>query len=186
MIREKAIVTVNEYVKTDSLLKHLLAVETVMRSYARKFRGVEDVWGSAGLLHDFDWEVCPTPEDHPTFGAEILRDRGFSEEIIRAVLSHGNHTGIERVSLLEKTLFAVDELSGFIRAVALVRPDKSLDNLLPKSIKKKMKDKSFAKEVSREDITNGATELGVELDDHITFIINSLKPIADKLGLSHQ
>ena len=186
MIREKAIATVNEHVKTDSLLKHLLAVETVMRSYAKKFGRVEDVWGAAGLLHDFDWEICPTPEDHPTFGAKILLERGFSEEIVRAILSHGNHTGTKRVSLLEKTLFAVDELSGFIRAVALVRPDNSLDNLMPRSVKKKMKDKSFAKEVNREDITNGAEELGVDLDDHITFIINSLKPLADKLGLSSQ
>ena len=155
-----------------------------MRGYARRNGEDEDHWGIAGLLHDFDWEICPTPEDHPTFGSEILRQQGYPEDIIRAVLTHGEHTGIPRESLMEHTLFVVDELSGFIRAVALVRPSKSLDDVTPRSVRRKMRDKGFAKDVSREDIVRGAEELGVDLDEHISFIVESMKPIAEQIDLN--
>ncbi len=175
---------VEEYAKSDSLRKHLRAVETCMRAYARKYGEDEELWGIAGLVHDFDWEVCPTPESHPTYGAEILRSRGFPEEIVRAVLSHGNHTGIARETQLEKALFACDELSGFVTAVALVRPTKSLSDTKVRSVKRKFKDKRFAASVSREDIFQGAEELEVDLDEHIEFIIEALKPVAAELGLN--
>ncbi len=155
-----------------------------MRAYARKHGEDEEVWGIAGLLHDFDWEIVPTPEDHPHYGANLLRERGYPEYMVRAVLTHGNHTGIERESLLEHTLFAVDELSGFIRAVALVRPNKSLDEVTAGSVRRKMKDKAFARDVNRDDIYQGAEELGVDLDEHITFIIEALKPVAERIGLN--
>ena len=184
MNRETAIMVVEEHAKSESLRKHLLAVETCMRAYARKAGEDEELWGIAGLVHDFDWEVCPTPESHPTFGAEILKSRGFSDEIVRAVLSHGNHTGITRDSLMEKTLFACDELSGFVTAVALVRPTKSLSDTKVSSVKRKFKDKRFAASVSREDMVQGAQELGIELDEHIAFIIEALKPVASELGLN--
>ena len=171
-------------VKTEMLMKHLLTVEASMRGYARKYGEDEDRWGIAGLLHDFDWEICPTPEDHPTFGSEILRHQGYPEDIIRAVLTHGEHTGIPRESLMEHTLFAVDELSGFIRAVALVRPSKSLDDVTPRSVRRKMRDKGFAKDVNREDIMKGTEELGVDLDEHISFIVESMKPIAGQIDLN--
>ncbi len=183
MNREQAMDILNEYVKTDSLMKHLLAVEAAMRAYARKFKEDEEMWGISGLLHDFDWEVCPSPEDHPTYGANILKQRGTPEEVVRAVLSHGDHTGIKRETLMEKTLFAVDELSGFIRAVTLVRPSKSLEDLQTRSVKKKMKDKAFARDIRREDITSGAQEMGVDLDEHIAFVTQALKPVASELGL---
>ena len=143
----------------------------------------QDYWGIAGLLHDFDWEICPTPEDHPTFGSEILREHGYPEDIIRAVLTHGDHTGLERQSLMEHTLYAVDELSGFIRAVALVRPSKSLDDVTPGSVRRKMRDKAFAKDVNRDDIVRGAEGLGVDLDEHISFIVDSMKSIAAQIDL---
>ena len=184
MDRAKANQVVEEHVQSDSLRRHLFAVETCMRAYARREGEDEETWGVAGLLHDFDWEVCPTPESHPTFGAEILRDRGFPEEIVRAVLSHGNHTGIARETTMEKALFACDELSGFVTAVALVRPTKSLSDTKISSVKRKMKDKAFAKSVSRDDMRQGAEELGVELDDLIAFVIDALKPVAPQLGLN--
>ena len=183
MDRESTLEILQEFVKTDTLMKHLLAVEAAMRAYARKYEEDEEVWGIAGLLHDFDWETVPTPEEHPMYGANILRERGYPESIVRAVLTHGDHTGIQRETLMEHTVFAVDELSGFIRAVALVRPSKSLDDVTPRSVVKKMKDKAFAKDVNREDIVNGAGELGLDLDEHITFVIESLKPVAAELGL---
>ena len=154
-----------------------------MRGYARKYGEDEHRWGIAGLLHDFDWEICPTPEDHPTFGSQILREHGYPEDIIRAVLTHGEHTGIPRESLMEHTLFAVDELSGFIRAVALVRPSKSLDDVTPRSVRRKMRDKAFAKDVSREDIIKGAEEVGIDLDEHISFIVESMKQVAERIDL---
>ncbi len=183
MDRETAYRVVQEHARSDSLRKHLLAVEACMRAYARKLGGDEEQWGIAGLVHDFDWEMCPTPEAHPTYGAEILRSRGFPEEIVRAVLSHGNHTGIPRESLMEKALYACDELSGFVTAVALVRPNKSLSEVSVSSVKRKMKDKAFARSVDRDDIIQGAQELGVDLDEHITFIVEALRPVAEQLGL---
>ena len=179
-----ALEIVEEHAKSESLRKHLLAVEECMRAYARKAVEDEELWGIAGLVHDFDWEVCPTPESHPTYGAEILRSRGFPEEIVRAVLSHGNHTGIPRETPMEKALFACDELSGFVTAVALVRPSKSLSYTKVSSVKRKFKDKRFAASASREDVFQGAEELGVDLDDHIAFVIEALKPVAPRLGLS--
>lgn len=184
MDRERTLTVLKEYVKTDTLMKHLLAVEAVMGAYARKSGEDEEQWGLAGLLHDFDWEAVPTPDQHPTFGAEILREQGFPEHLVRAVLTHADHTRIQRESLMEHTLFAVDELSGFVRAVTLVRPNKSLDEVTPRSVLRKMKDKSFARDVNREDITKGAQELGVDLEEHIAFVIESLKPVAGELGLN--
>ena len=184
MNRDGTLQLLKEFVKTETLMKHLLAVEEVMRASARRCGEDEEEWGTAGMLHDFDWEIVPTPEEHPMYGANILRERGYPENIVRAVLTHGDHTDVQRVSLMERTLFAVDELSGFIRAVALVRPNKSLDEVTPQSVKRKMKDKAFARDVNREDITRGAEDLGVDLDDHIDFVIEGLKPIASELGLN--
>ena len=181
MDHDTALSLVEEHAKSESLRKHLLAVETCMRAFARHAGEDEELWGIAGLVHDFDWEVCPTPEEHPAFGAEILRQRGFPEEIVRAMLSHD--TGISRDSLMEKALFACDELSGFVTAVALVRPTKSLSDTKVRSVRRKMKDRRFAASVSREDIVQGADELGVDLDQHIQFVIDALKPIAARLGL---
>ena len=184
MSRDQTLEFLNAHVKTEMLMKHLYAVEASMRGYARKFGGDEERWAIAGLLHDFDWEICPTPQDHPTYGAQILREHGYPEDIVRAVLTHGEHTGIPRESQMEHTLFAVDELSGFIRAVGLVRPSKSLDDVTPRSVRRKMKDKAFAKDVSREDIQKGADELGVDLDEHIMFIVESMKPISAQIDLA--
>ena len=183
MDRKSAERVVDEHVKTDSLRKHLLAVEACMRAYARKVGEDEELWGVAGLLHDFDWEVCPTPESHPTYGAEILKSRGFSDEIVRAVLSHGDHTGIPRETPMEKALYACDELSGLVTAVALVRPNKSLADTAVRSVKRKMKDKAFARSINRDDIVKGAEEQGVDLDEHIAFVIEALRPVAARLGL---
>ena len=183
MDRDYTIAFLREHVKTEMLMKHLFTVEAAMRGYARKFGEDEDRWGIAGLIHDFDWEICPTPKDHPNFGANILREHGYPEDMVRAVLTHGDHTGIPRESLMEHTLYAVDELSGFIRAVALVRPSKSLDDVTPSSVRRKMKDKGFAKDVRRDDIVRGAEELNVDLDEHISFIVESMKPIAAHIDL---
>ncbi len=184
MDRESTIKFLQKHVKTDVLMRHLLGVEAAMRGYARKFGEDEEEWGIAGLVHDFDWEIAPSPEEHPMYGANLLREEGFPEYIVRAVLTHGDHTGIPRESRMEKTLYAVDELSGFIRAVALVRPSKSLDDVAPKSVRKKFKDKGFARDVVREDIIKGAQEMGLDLDEHIAFVTESLKPVAAELGLS--
>ena len=182
--REQTLGLLDEFVKTDTLMKHLLGVEASMKAYARKYGEDEGRWGLAGLLHDFDWESVPTPEDHPSYGARILEERGYPGDIIRAVMSHGDHTGVNRESLMEHAVFAVDELSGFIRAVALVRPSKSLDDVTPKSVRKKMKDKAFARDVNRDDIMMGAEELGVDLDEHIEFVTEALKAVAPELGLN--
>lgn len=184
MDREQTLEFLRQHVKTEMLMKHLLAVEAAMRGYARKFGEDEDRWGIAGLLHDFDWEICPTPQDHPNFGAQILREHGYPEDMVRAVLTHGDHTGIPRQSLMEHTLYAVDELSGFIRAVALVRPSKSLDDVTPQSVRRKMKDRGFARDVNRDDIVRGAEELEVDLEQHIAFVVESMKPIAAQIGLA--
>ncbi len=173
-----------EYARGDTLIRHATAVEAAMRAYARRYGEDEERWGIVGLLHDFDWDVCPTPEQHPAYGAAILRQRGYPEEIVRAVLSHGNHTGVPRESRMEKALFAVDELTGFITAVALVRPTRSLGDTDARAVRRKMKDKAFARQVSREDLVRGAEDMGVDLDEHIVFVIEALKPVAAQLGLN--
>jgi len=154
-----------------------------MRAYARKTGGDEELWGMVGLLHDFDYEKYPSADDHPYKGSEILKERGYSEEVRRAIMSHAEYSGVARVSPMEKTLFACDELAGFITACALVKPGKSLAELEPKSVRKKMKDKAFAPSVHREDIIEGAADLGVDLEEHIAFCIGAMKAIASDLGL---
>ena len=172
-----------EFTKSDSLLKHAYSVEACVKAYAEKFNEDIDLWGNVALLHDFDYEKFPTMEEHPTEGEKILKEKGFSDVFRRAILSHGDHTGVKRETQLEKVLYACDELSGFITAVTLVRPSKSIDEVEVKSVKKKMIDKAFAKAVSREDIINGAKDLNIPLDDHIQFCINAIRGIKDKLGL---
>ncbi|QAR32549.1 HDIG domain-containing protein [Geovibrio thiophilus] len=181
--RESAYALLTEYTKSDSLLKHALSVEQAMRAYARRLGGDEEKWGIAGLIHDFDYEQFPTLEDHPYKGCEILREKGWTEDIIRAVMSHGEHTGVTRETPMEKALFAVDELCGFLLACAYVRPDRKISMVEVKSVKKKLKDKSFARAVNREDIAKGIEELGVEADEHIRFVIDALSEISDELGL---
>jgi putative nucleotidyltransferase with HDIG domain len=181
--RQEAYNLLCEYTKSESLIKHALAVEQAMRSYAQKFGEDENKWGIVGLLHDFDYEKYPTMQDHPYKGAEILRQKGYPEDIIKAILSHASYTNVEKDTLMAKTLFAVDELSGFILACAYVMPDKKIASLSVKSVKKKLKDKAFARSVNRQDIHNSAVELGVDLDEHIDFLIKSLSKIADKLGV---
>ena len=188
MERDQTIEFLNGHVKTDMLMRHLLCVEASMRGYAQKFGEDHDRWGIAGLLHDFDWEICPTPTDHPTYGAQILKDHGYPADIIRAVLTHGDHPQdnreLRRESRMEHTLFAVDELSGFVRAVALVRPSKSLDDVTPRSVRRKMRDKGFAQGVNRDDLLRGAEELGAEFDEHIAFVVESMKPASSQIGLA--
>jgi putative nucleotidyltransferase with HDIG domain len=181
--REEAWKLLTEHTRSDSLLKHALAVEAAMRAYARRFGEDEETWGVVGLLHDFDYEEHPDPAEHPFVGARILTDLGYPEEIVRAVLAHGNHTGVERRTTMEKALFAVDELCGFLTAVALVRPGKAIAEVPVSSVKKKLKDKAFARSVNREEILQGAAELGVDLDGHIRFTLDSLIPVARELGL---
>jgi len=181
--RDTAWCLLTEFTLSESLRKHALAVAACMRAYARKTGADEELWGLVGLLHDFDYEKYPTAEDHPYKGSEILRDRGYSEEVRRAIMSHAQYTGVARLSPLEKTLFACDELAGFITACALVKPGKSLAEVEAKSVRKKMKDKVFARSVHREDIIEGATDLGVDLEEHIAFCIEAMKPIARELGL---
>ena len=182
MKREEAIAILDEFVTSASLHKHLRGVEAAMRAYARALGEDEEEWGIAGLLHDFDWDISP-PEEHPMFGARILRERGVPEGIVRAVLSHGDHIDAPRETLMEKYVYAVDELSGFITAVALVRPNKSLSEVDVRAVRKKMKDKSFARSVSREDLVRGAEDLGLDLDRHIENVVEALKPVAGELGL---
>lgn len=184
MNREEAWCLLTEYTQSESLRKHALAVEACVRAYARKFGEDEEKWGLVGLVHDFDYEKYPSAEDHPFRGSEILAERGVSEEVRRAILSHANYSGVPRQSMLEKTLFACDELAGFITAVALVKPSKSLNEVDAKSVRKRMKDKAFARSVSREDIVNGAADMGVDLDEHITFCVEAMKTIAERLGLA--
>ncbi|HMK28357.1 MAG TPA: HDIG domain-containing protein [Terriglobales bacterium] len=172
-----------EYTLSESLRKHAMAVEACMRAYARRLGEDEEKWGLTGLIHDFDYERWPSAQDHPFRGSEILEQRGYPEEIRRAILSHADYSGVKRESHMEKTLYACDELAGFITASVLVKPNKSLAELDAKSVRKKMKDKAFARSVHREDIINGARDLGVDLDEHITFCIEAMKTVADKLGL---
>ena len=184
MNRESAWCLLCEYTQSESLRKHMLAVEACMRAYARKFGEEEEKWGITGLLHDFDYEKYPTPQEHPFVGNKILEERGYPDEMRRSILSHAEYSGVPRESMMEKTLFACDELAGFITASALVKPGKSLAEVEAKSVKKKMKDKAFARSVSRDDITKGAAEMGVDLDEHITFCIEAMKAVATQLGLA--
>lgn len=183
MNRQDAWALLCEYTKSEGLRKHALAVEAAMRHFARKRGEDEEKWGIVGLLHDFDYEIHPTLDKHPQEGAKILRERGYPEEVVTAILSHARHLGLPRRTPLEKTLFAVDELTGFITAVALVKPNKSLDEVEARSVRKKMKDKAFARSVSREDIVEGAQDLEVDLDAHIAEVIEAMKEAADELGL---
>ena len=183
MNREQAWELLNEYTQKDSLIKHALAVEAAMRSYAKKFNEDEGAWGIVGLLHDFDYEKYPTAQDHPFRGAEILREKGVDENWIKAILGHADYTGVERDTLMAKALFAVDELTGMITAATLVRPSKKIDDLTVKSVKKKLKDKAFAASVNRDDIQKGVDELGVDLSEHIQFVIDAMKSQAEALGL---
>src|SRR5262244_3358619 len=182
--REQAWGLLTEFTQSESLRKHALAVEACMRAYAHKFSGDEHLWGVVGLLHDFDYEKWPSLADHPYKGNEILRDRGYSDEVRNAILSHAEYTGVPRVTPMEKALFACDELAGFITACALVKPGKSLAEVEAKSVRKNMKDKAFARSVNRDDITNGAADLGVDLEEHIAFCIEAMKGIAEELGLA--
>ena len=184
MTRDDAWCLLTEFTLSESLRKHALAVEACVRAYALKFGEDEELWGIVGLIHDFDYERYPSAGDHPFKGSEILKERGVSEEVRRAILSHANYSGVPRESRLEKTLFACDELAGFITASALVKPNKSLAELDAKSVRKKMKDKAFARSVSRDDIINGAADLGVDLEEHIAFCIEAMKSIAPELGLA--
>lgn len=172
-----------EYTKNENLRKHALAVEACLRAYARKFGEEEEKWAVVGLIHDFDYELYPTAPDHPLKGSEILKEKGVSEEIRRAILGHADYTGVARDTLLAKALYACDELAGFITACALVRPDR-IATLEAKSVRKRMKDKAFARAVSRDDIIKGAEELGLPLDEHITFCIAAMRGIANELGLA--
>jgi predicted hydrolase (HD superfamily) len=184
--REEAWELLCEYTKGKSLRQHALAVEAAMRAAAVRYGGPDedvDEWGLTGMLHDFDYEMFPTPEEHPYKGSNILCGRGYSDRIIRAIMGHATYTGVPRDTRLAQALFATDELCGFLVACALVRPDKSLDELEVKSVKKKLKDKAFARSVNREDIHQGAAELGVELDEHIRFVIDALKPVQERIGL---
>lgn len=181
--REEAWSLLTEFTQSESLRKHALAVEACMRAYARKLGGDESLWGLVGLIHDFDYEKYPSAEDHPFKGSEILKERGYSEEIRRAILSHAEYSGVPRETPMEKALFACDELAGFITAATLVKPSKSLSELDARSVRKKMKDKAFARSVNRADIVNGAADLGVDLEEHITFCIEAMKGIAAELGL---
>lgn len=183
MDRTEAFALLNEYTKNPALIKHALAVEAAMRAYARKFGEDEEVWGVIGLIHDFDYERYPTPADHPYRGAEILRSKGVPEDWIRTIMSHAAYTGVPRDTLRAKALFAVDELCGFLTAVSLVRPDKKIASVVAPSVRKKMKQKAFAAQVSREDITNGAADLGIGLDEHIAFVIAAMTHVAEQLGL---
>lgn len=186
--REDAWKLVCEYTESESLRKHMLAVETCVRAYARKDGADEETWGIAALLHDFDYERWPNDEhaadkEHPAEGAKILRERGYSEQIVRAILSHADYCHVPRQTSLEHTLFACDELAGFLTACVYVRPSKSILDLETSSVTKKLKDKAFAKGVSRDDVRNGAAELGVPLEEHISFCIQAMRDNADALGL---
>lgn len=183
MTRDEAWQILCEFTKSESLRKHALSVEACLAAYAVKFGEDQTKWSATALLHDFDWEIHPELPVHPTKGEPILAARGVSEEIRRAVLSHASHTGVPRVSTLEKALFACDELAGFLTAVALVKPSRSLTEVDVKSVRKKMKDKAFARAVHREEIVQGAEELGVPLDDHIDFCIRAMQAKASDLGL---
>src|ERR1700733_618903 len=184
MDRDQAWEIVCEFVKSDNLRKHMLAVEACVVAYARRTGEDEETWAVTALLHDFDWEIHPNLPDHPTRGEAILEERGVSEEIRRAILSHADFTGVPRVSPLEKTLFACDELAGFLTACAYVKPGRSIQEVETKSVRKKLKDKAFARAVNRDDILNGAHERGIYLNQHIEFCIQAMQARAAELGLA--
>jgi putative nucleotidyltransferase with HDIG domain len=183
MNRPEALAIVREYIKNESLVRHMLAVEAAMRLYAEKLNEDVETWGITGLLHDFDWEIHPTLEEHPQAGAPILRQRGVPEVIVRGVLSHADHTGVPRQSQMEKALSACDEITGLVTAVALVRPSRSLYDLTASSVKKKWKDRAFAAGASREEIEKAAAEFGVPLWEHVDNVILAMRRIAPELGL---
>ena len=182
--REQALAILHEFTKSESLRKHALAVESCVAAYARKLGEDENKWSATALLHDFDYEMHPNAPDHPMKGEPILAERGIPEDVRRAILSHANYSGVPRRSALEKTLFACDELAGFITAVSLVKPGRSVHEVDTKSVRKKMKDKAFARSVSREDIVNGAAEMGIDLDQHIEFCVQAMQARAQELGLA--
>ena len=189
--RQAALSLVHEFTQSDSLRKHMLAVEAAMRAYAEKFGEDVERWGLAGLVHDFDYERFPNAaqspvDEHPAEGVRILRARGWPEDILEAIMGHGNYTNVPRTSRMAKALFAVDELCGLVTATALVRPSRSVLEVDAKSVRKKMKDKAFARGVNRDDITSGAADLGVELEEHIAFVVAALQREADALGLAGQ
>jgi len=187
--RDQTLALMQEYTASDSLRKHMLAVEGAMRAYARKFGEDEERWGTAGLIHDFDYERYPNnahspTEEHPSEGVRVLRARGYPQDILTAILGHAQYTNTPRESMMAKTLFAVDELTGLITATALVRPTKSVHEVDARSVRKKMKDKAFARGVNRDDVINGAQELGIDLDEHISFVIAAMQARSAELGLS--
>ena len=186
--RSDTLAIMHEYTASDSLRKHMLSVEAAMRAYAAKFGEDVDRWGITGLIHDFDYERFPNDahsptDEHPAEGVRILRSRGFPEDILEAILGHAQYSGVPRQSLMAKTLFAVDELTGLVTATALVRPSKSVMEVEAKSVRKKMKDKAFARGVNRDDVINGAADLGVDLDEHIAFVIAAMQGVAESIGL---
>ena len=187
--RAEALALMHEYTQSDSLRKHMLSVEAAMRAYAAKFCEDQDRWGLTGLIHDFDYERYPNAEHsptegHPAQGVRLLRERGWPEDILDAIMGHGTYTGVPRVTRMAKALFAVDELTGLVTATALVRPSRSVNEVDAKSVKKKMKDKGFARGVNRDDVLLGAQELGVDLDEHIQFVVGAMRGVADSLGLA--
>jgi len=187
--RDEALAIVHEYTASDSLRKHMLSVEAAMRAYATKYGEDVERWGLAGLVHDFDYEKFPNEahsatEEHPAEGVRILREKGFPEDILTAILGHAQYSGVPRESQMAKTLFAVDELTGLITATALVRPSKNIMEVEGRSVRKKMKDKAFARGVSRDDVINGAADLGVDLDEHIAFVVAAMQGVAPSLGLA--
>ena len=187
--RADALALMHEYTQSDSLRKHMLAVEAAMRAYATKFGEDPERWGLTGLIHDFDYERYPNAEHsptegHPAHGVRVLRERGWPEDILDAIMGHGTYTGVARQTRMAKALFAVDELTGLVTATALVRPSRSVNEVDAKSVKKKMKDKGFARGVNRDDVLLGAQELGVELDEHIQFVVDAMRGVADSLGLA--
>ena len=185
MNRSQALEIVREYVKNENLVRHMLAVEAAMRFYAEKFGQDQEIWGMTGLLHDFDWEIHPTVEEHPHKGAPILQERGVPQVIVQAILSHADHTGVPRQTPMEKGLYACDEITGLITAVALVRPSHSLDDLEVSSVKKKWKDKAFAAGADREEIAQATQAFGVELWEHVGNVIQAMRGIAPALGFEH-
>ena len=182
--RDAAWSILTEFTRSESLRKHARAVEAVMRAYARRYSEDEPAWGMAGMLHDFDYEMHPRAPHHPLKGAEILLARGVPGDIVHAILAHADYGGVPRVSRLDRALYACDELSGFVHAVALVRPGRVIAGLEPPSVRKKLKDKGFARTVNRDDVYRGASELGVDLDKHIAFVVSALTDVAPEIGLS--